>query len=389
MANQPSTNLNHSSQRRGGRSSLSSAASAEPVSFPSPRHFPSPQFCWRRGPSMAGAVIENMSTKKLCIVGGTLLISRVIAFLVGGLMAPSATTAVLYMSVKCINVQKPHHQTKWLMPWGPSQCEKIQDLDEEMSRPLDIGDIVFAVHFPLPNREMSSWLQFMIVTMQLDIVFKMDNAINFLLDWETEWGLLTSLSPFEPSSQLVIFALVISMTFINIPVEWFSIGFDWTWMLLFEDIRQGIFYAMLLSFWIIFCGEHVKDQNDQTWLSGYWKWVGPIAVGSFCLFIFDIYERGVQLKNPFYGFWTTDVGMELALMAFITIAGICLCLYFLFLCFLVFKVFQNFHGKPLSLPPIKKTCRIQYQELNIRFKFLMVITLICAAMTIIIFIVWQ
>ncbi|TFK01019.1 ribonuclease-like [Platysternon megacephalum] len=134
---------------------------------------------------------------------------------------------------------------------------------------------------------------------------------------------------------------------------------------------------------------HVVDQNDQTWLSGYWKWVGPIAVGSFCLFIFDIYKRGVQLKNPFYGFWTTDVGMQLALMAFFTIAGICLCLYYLFLCFLVFKVFQNFHGKPLSLPPIKKTCRIQNQELNIGFKFLMVITLICAAMTIIIFIVRQ
>uniref|UniRef100_A0A452HZH0 Wntless GOLD domain-containing protein n=1 Tax=Gopherus agassizii TaxID=38772 RepID=A0A452HZH0_9SAUR len=122
---------------------------------------------------MAGAVTENMSTKKLCIVGRILLISQVIAFLVGGLMGNCA----LYV-IKCINVQKPHHQTKWLMPWGPSQCEKIQDLDEEMSRPIDIGDIVFAVHFPLPNREMSSWLQFMIVTMQLDIVFKMDNAIS-------------------------------------------------------------------------------------------------------------------------------------------------------------------------------------------------------------------
>ncbi|CAM4606022.1 unnamed protein product, partial [Caretta caretta] len=33
-----------------------------------------------------------------------------------------------------------------------------------------------------------------------------------------------------------------------------------------------------------------NDQNDQTWLSGYWKWVGPIAVGSFCLFIFVIYK---------------------------------------------------------------------------------------------------
>ncbi|KAM9128782.1 protein wntless homolog isoform 2-T3 [Pangshura tecta] len=127
---------------------------------------------------MAGAVIENMSTKKPCIVGGILLISQVITFLVGGLMAPSATTAMHCISLKCINVQKPHHQTKWLITWGPSQCEKVQDLDEEMSRPIDIGDIVFAVHFPLPNREMSSLLQFMIVTMQLDIMFKMNNAIS-------------------------------------------------------------------------------------------------------------------------------------------------------------------------------------------------------------------
>lgn len=58
-------------------------------------------------------------------------------------------------------------------------------------------------------------------------------------------------------SSRVILALGISMTFINIPVEWFSIGFNWTWMLLFGDIRQGIFYSMLLSFWIIFCGEHL------------------------------------------------------------------------------------------------------------------------------------
>ncbi|PNJ71808.1 WLS isoform 12, partial [Pongo abelii] len=36
---------------------------------------------------MAGAIIENMSTKKLCIVGGILLVFQIIAFLVGGLIA--------------------------------------------------------------------------------------------------------------------------------------------------------------------------------------------------------------------------------------------------------------------------------------------------------------
>ncbi|KAL4667749.1 hypothetical protein H8959_006438, partial [Pygathrix nigripes] len=38
---------------------------------------------------MAGAIIENMSTKKLCIVGGILLVFQIIAFLVGGLIVPS------------------------------------------------------------------------------------------------------------------------------------------------------------------------------------------------------------------------------------------------------------------------------------------------------------
>lgn len=66
----------------------------------------------------------------------------------------------------------------------------------------------------------------------------------------------------------IIFTLGISMTFINLPVEWFSIGFDWTWMLLFGDIRQGIFYAMLLSFWIIFCGEHMMV-GALTWACEY------------------------------------------------------------------------------------------------------------------------
>ncbi|NXV92942.1 protein wntless homolog [Calonectris borealis] len=454
---------------------------------------------------MAGAIIENMSTKKLCIVGGILLVFQVIAFLVGGLIAPSPTTAVPYTSVKCIDVRKNHHKTKWLMPWGPNHCEKLKDFDEAVSRQIEANDIVFAVHIPLPSKEMSPWFQFMLFIMQLDIAFKMDNDLkenaeitldvslayrdDMFDDWEEiahaieirklkctfgspktlesegrhydcdflpfmeigsvahkyylinirlpvnerkginvgigeikdirlvgihqnggftkvwfamktfltpsiliimvwYWRRITLMTRAPVLLEKVIFALGISMTFINIPVEWFSIGFDWTWMLLFGDIRQGIFYAMLLSFWIIFCGEHMMDQNERNRLSGYWKQVGPIAVGSFCLFIFDMCERGVQLKNPFYSIWTTEVGTELA-MAFIIVAGICLCLYFLFLCFMVFQVFRNISGKQSSLPAMSKARRLHYEGLIFRFKFLMLITLACAAMTVIFFIVSQ
>ncbi|NXD29517.1 WLS protein, partial [Spelaeornis formosus] len=426
---------------------------------------------------MAGAIIENMSTRKLCIVGGILLAFQVIAFLVGGLIAPSPTTAVPYTSVKCIDVRKNHHKTKWLMPWGPNHCKKLKDFDEAVSRQIEANDIVFAVHVPLPSKEMSPWFQFMLFIMQLDIAFKMDNDLkenaeitldvslayrdDMFDDWqeiahaveirklkctfaspktvESEgrhydcdflpfmeigsvahkyylinirlpvndrkginvgigeikdirlvgihqnggftkvwfamktfltpsiliimvwyWRRITLMTRAPVLLEKVIFALGISMTFINIPVEWFSIGFDWTWMLLFGDIRQGIFYAMLLSFWIIFCGEHMMDQSERNRLSGYWKQVGPIAVGSFCLFIFDMCERGVQLKNPFYSIWTTEVGTELA-MAFIIVAGICLCLYFLFLCFMVFQVFRNISGKQSSLPAMSKARRLHYE----------------------------
>ncbi|KAL8178493.1 UNVERIFIED_CONTAM: hypothetical protein K2H54_049251 [Gekko kuhli] len=240
-------------------------------------------------------------------------------------------------------------------------------------------------------------------------------SIFIIMVWY--WRRITMMTRAPVLLEKVIFALGISMTFINIPVEWFSIGFDWTWMLLFGDIRQGIFYAMLLSFWIIFCGEHMMDQNERNRFSSYWKQVGPIAVGSFCLFVFDMCERGVQLKNPFYSIWTTDVGTELA-MAFIIVAGICLCLYFLFLCFMVFQVFRNIGGKQSSLPAMSKARRLHYEHqhqpspsdpvvvsgraraptipflmslsgLIFRFKFLMLITLACAAMTVIFFIVSQ
>ncbi|XP_022610792.1 protein wntless homolog isoform X1 [Seriola dumerili] len=494
---------------------------------------------------MAGAIIENMSTKKLVIVGVILLLFQAFAFMVGGLIAPSPTTAVHYLATKCVDTIKHREETKWFMPWGPDQCDKIRTFDEAMAKKIEANNIVFAVHIPLPNKEMSPWFQFMLVILQFDIAFKMYNQIEdgalvtidvglaYRDDTVSEWTEMahsfeqrklscnfTTAKTFEnegryyecdlmpfmevgsvahkyyllnirlpvnerkkvnvgigeikdirfvgihqnggftkvwfamktfltPSILIimiwywrritlmsrppvllekVIFALGISMTFINIPVEWFSIGFNWTWMLLFGDIRQGIFYSMLLSFWIIFCGEHLMDmQVYSTWVLGsgqvklcqscvpsikiftelgcqptknlqdqternrfsvYWKQVGPIVFGSFCLFIFDMCERGVQLTNPFYSIWASDVGTELA-MAFIIVAGICACLYFLFLCFMVFQVFRNISGKRTSLPAMSKARRLHYEGLIFRFKFLMLVTLTCAAMTVIFFIISQ
>ncbi|KAF4076314.1 hypothetical protein AMELA_G00212840 [Ameiurus melas] len=76
-------------------------------------------------------------------------------------------------------------------------------------------------------------------------------------------------------------------------------------------------------------------------------------------------------------------------MAFIIVAGICACLYFLFLCFMVFQVFRNISGKRSSLPAMTKARRLHYEGLIFRFKFLMLVTLACAAMTVIFFIISQ
>lgn len=52
-----------------------------------------------------------------------------------------------------------------------------------------------------------------------------------------------------------------ALTFLNLPLEYLTLIFDMPFMLLLSDIRQGIFYAMLLSFWLVFAGEHMLIQE--------------------------------------------------------------------------------------------------------------------------------
>lgn len=64
------------------------------------------------------------------------------------------------------------------MPWGPNKCDRIRNFEEAMAKKIEANNIVFAVHIPLPNKEMSSWFQFMLVILQFDIAFKMYNQIG-------------------------------------------------------------------------------------------------------------------------------------------------------------------------------------------------------------------
>lgn len=154
-----------------------------------------------------------------------------------------------------------------------------------------------------------------------------------------------------------------ALSFLNLPLEYLTLGVEMPYMLLLSDIRQGIFYAMLLSFWLVFAGEHMLIQdspNKSTIRSRYWKHLSAVVVGCISLFVFDICERGVQLRNPFYSIWTTPLGAKVA-MSFIVLAGVSAAIYFLFLCFMVWKVFKDIGDKRTSLPSMSQARRLHYE----------------------------
>lgn len=186
----------------------------------------------------------------------------------------------------------------------------------------------------------------------------------------------------------MLLSLGISLCILNMPLEYLTLHFDLPFMLLLGDIRQGVFYAMLFSFWLVFSGEHMLIQEGQSSLQQYWRHLSAVAMGCISLFIFDMCERGVQLRNPFYSIWVTDIGTNLAL-TFIILAGISTGVYFLFLCYMVWQVFINISNKRQSLPTMCSVRRLHYEGIIYRFKFLMLATLLCAALTVIGFILGQ
>ncbi|RUS78675.1 hypothetical protein EGW08_013563 [Elysia chlorotica] len=189
-------------------------------------------------------------------------------------------------------------------------------------------------------------------------------------------------------TERTLFSLGIILSIMNCPVEWFTLGFNLPFMVLLNDIRDGAFYAMLLSFWIIFVGEHMLDQIERNKLSAYWKHLTVVLLACLSLLIFEMCERGRQLVNPFFSIWSSEVG-SVAAFTFIIVASIAACVYFLFLCFLVFKVFRNISTKRSSLLHMSTFRRKYYSGLIFRFKFLMIVTLLCAALTVIFFILGQ
>lgn len=190
--------------------------------------------------------------------------------------------------------------------------------------------------------------------------------------------------------EYMLMSLAGGLAFLNLPLEYLTLYINMPYMLLFNDIRQGVFYALLLSFWLVFAGEHmlIQDNGEKNSLKMYWKHLSAIVIGCMSLLIFDLCERGIQLINPFYSIWVTPIGTNLAL-TFIILAGISASMYFVFLCYMIWRVFRNISIKRATLPSMSSARRLHYEGIIYRFNFLMLATVICAAITVISFILNQ
>lgn len=86
-------------------------------------------------------------------------------------VAPSPTTAIHhYLATKYVD----HHRApKWL-----NQCQKIETFDEALAKAPDANNIVFALHIPTPNKQMSTWFQLMLMILHFDVAFRAINQIG-------------------------------------------------------------------------------------------------------------------------------------------------------------------------------------------------------------------
>ena len=206
------------------------------------------------------------------------------------------------------------------------------------------------------------------------------------------WRRVTMLARPPSLLEKMLFSLGLALTFLNLPLEYCTLMYEMPWINLFNDIKQGVFYANLLVFWLIFAGEHLvgegSDGEPPQGLVGYWKNLAVVLFGCLCLFVFDMCERGVQLQNPFFSIWVTDLGTNLAL-GFIILAGISAGLYFLFLCYMIRRVFATISSRTQAFSHMSNIRRLHYQGIVWRFKFLMLATVLTAALTVIGFIIGQ
>uniref|UniRef100_A0A7E4UTP9 Protein wntless homolog n=1 Tax=Panagrellus redivivus TaxID=6233 RepID=A0A7E4UTP9_PANRE len=461
-----------------------------------------------------GAVIENLSNRKLFVILLALLGAQIVFFLVGALCSPQPSTSMEFLTTKCID--KHAGNSKEWFHLRPPKCNPIDNLEEYRPRSADMRDIVFVAQMPHPRSghelEYSPWFQFLLGMLDVEIEYNPNIPVvpKALLELEislayrtkddgpTDWhefvsstvqrslecsidpskmhsgylyncstidlfelganpypfyllnirlpvnrtacaidpsgpncgiGLISDLrviaihqnggftaiwlwmktivSPLAILATLwyykrvsalnrpkyliekAILALGVALCVMDFPLEWVTLWFRTPLMLLISDLRQGLFYTVLFSFWLVFAGEHLIDDSARNNIKNYWKNLSFILTASACLLIYDLAERGMQLSDPFFSIWSSDRGAWWA-YASLYIAFACTVAYFAFLFFKVIRVWQTIKTKRSAhLHQLNEIRRLKIEAIIYRFKFLMIFTLVCAFSTIISYVMKQ
>ncbi|KAI1714371.1 wnt-binding factor required for wnt secretion domain-containing protein [Ditylenchus destructor] len=456
---------------------------------------------------MSGAVIENLSNRKLFSILASLLVAQVLFFALGAVFSPDPSSSMEFLMSKCKD-KNAGRNDEWFH-LRPKKCEFIESLDNFKSVDEHARDIVFVAQMPHArdgvNLEYSSWFQFLIGFLEVEIEYRSNvemaekipmemeirmayrkqddpvdqwtefistsvkrtlecnidkhrklegytyncsaidlfelgsnnypfyllnirlpvnktrcrsdpNAPNcaigpindlrliavhqnggFTLIWlwlktvvcpfviAATWWYYNRVQALNRPKLLIekaILALGCTLIILDLPIEWFSIWFRIPALLLISDIRQGLFYSILFSFWLIFAGEHLIDDQTRNSLKNYWRNLSFVGTASLVLLAYDLAERGRQLIDPFFSIWASDRGSFWAKLS-IYVAAIAIFCYFVFLSFRIRQVWTTITRKrSAQLYAMSKTRRLKVEAIIYRFKFLMILTMVCAALTI-------
>ncbi|KAK0173479.1 hypothetical protein PV328_006668 [Microctonus aethiopoides] len=195
------------------------------------------------------------------------------------------------------------------------------------------------------------------------------------------WRQVRSHSKSPATFEYMLLSLGLVLSILNMPLEYLTIYFDISYMSLINEIRQFIFYFVLMSFWIIFTIEHsyiTQNYGQKNIPKRYLIRLSSLFIGCSCMFINGIYDCAVQLENPFNFYWVRSYDASLSSMFNIAI-GIFLVSYFLFLTKTIWTTFKKI--KYVVLPTMSSDKQSQYDESLYRFKFITLATLMCALLT--------
>ena len=98
---------------------------------------------------MAGAIIENMSDRKLTMVSAGLVVCQILS-IIAGAMCPASRNTDQLLATKCYD--KDGGSDKWFYPRGKRGCKTIEDIaGTTESIELRAENVVFTFQMPLPR----------------------------------------------------------------------------------------------------------------------------------------------------------------------------------------------------------------------------------------------